>query len=107
VITSSFEDAADDANASSEPVRTVIIRANNKVYTLTPMDALRGRVLTRPFARMSPMIFRKPSTMFGLPIRRFLLSVVSLKCSIGASLAMRWTQPSETPARRLQEIIWV
>ena len=52
------------------------------------------------------MIFRKPSTMFGLPIRRFLLSVVSLKCSIGASLAMRWTQPSETPARRLQEIIW-
>jgi hypothetical protein len=38
--------------------------------------------------------------MLGLPIRRFRLSAVSLKCSIGASPAMRWTELGEIPVKR-------
>jgi hypothetical protein len=46
------------------------------------------------------MTFRKPSTILGLPIRRFLPSAASLKWSIGVSPAMRWTEAGEIPARR-------
>jgi hypothetical protein len=42
--------------------------------------------------------------MLGLPIRRFLLSAVSLRCSIRASPAMRWTELGEILVRRATSV---